>query len=433
MSQSINDSQLSVGQESGIIDARKPHFGPATREHYDTATWTMTLPGAYAREILENPDAPERKRGLHCPAFLKPSLAETRLPALVKILHAIPLARAALLNVNHTLPDYGVDAEWWDGVPINVRVLKAVNPEQEEHQTSSGELIYEMQRLMAFLDGTERAYGSADVLNQLAKATREWKADQSLGAVLEGWAAATLDANPENPLINTFSSEARRIDPDQTEPEIHPFSCLELSIPESSESGPLQMRTLYDVLDFALWGSLQEGSSEYAFLHKLGDVICVQITCQNKNHSAGLGIKVPAIWYLDRYLETSKRKVLDMLAAERSSRKEIFQVDHAKARIMGYKSSTRDEAYDASLLIAKARKHFANNHPSVDTTNGSLPESRNNRKDKVLDELQQLAKNVEQKLESGSYLGIAFYTADHVCNSPRNISQGSSGKVRRYI
>jgi len=434
MSQSMTGDSLSLGQQNGVIEASKPQFGPATREHYETAKWTMTLPGAHAREILENPDPPDRQRAPRGPAFLKPSLEDTRLPALITILHAIPLAREALLNLDHTIPDYGIDTEWWDGVNIDVRTLQVAYPEEEENQANSRKVIYEIQRLMAFLDQTERAYGSADGLMQLIKATRECKADQSLGTILEVWATANLDADPETPLAETLMSEARRIYSEHVDPEIHPCWCLELSVPEISDSGPLQCCTLYDVVDFALWGSLQEGSSEYAYLHKLGDVLCVQLTRQSKDQSGGLGIKVPAIWYLDRYLETSREQALDMLAAERVLRKEVERIDHAKARITNYKSSTGNQVYNALALIEQAAQYFASIGPAIETTKGTSQDSGKKRNDRALDELQKLAVNIEQKLKSTDLpcLSLLAPLINVHCSS-RDISHQSPRKFRRYI
>ena len=404
MSQSMTDSHLPVGQENGVIEPGKSQFGPATREYYDTAKWTMTLPGTRAREVLENPDAPDRKREPHTPAFLKASLTETRLPALITILHAIPLAREALLNLDDTLPDYGVDPEWWDGVPIDVSGLQKASLRQDEHQASTREPVYEMQRIMAFLDDTERAYGSGDGLVHSLKATSNWEADQSLGAILETWsAAAAPDHDSENPLTDAFKSEARQVDPSLV-PEIHPFSCLELSIPESSEPGYVPCRTLYDVLDFALWGSLQDDGSDYTFLHKLGSILCVQVTSQNRSQSSGLGIKIPATWYLDRYLESSQQRVLDMLTAQRLLRTEIAHLDRTKARITEYKDPVSDQVYKVPVLIDQALKYFAKTYTSADMAEEGLQGSRVNTAKKVSDDLQTLANNIDQKLIGTVYL-----------------------------
>lgn len=426
LSQSMTGGPLSIGQESGVIEARKPQFGPATRDNYETAKWMIALPSAHAREILENPEPSDRQREHRGPAFLKPSLEDTRLPALIKILHAIPLAREALLNLDHTIPDYGIDAEWWDGVSIDVRTLQVAYPEVEENKNNSYKVIYEIQRLMSFLDQTERAYGSADALMQLIKATKQCKNDHSLGNILDAWATATLDADPETPLAETLMSEARRIYSEHAEPEIHPCWCLELSIPENSESGPIQYRTLYDVVDFALWGSLQEGSSEYAYLHKLGDVLCVQLTRQIKDQSTGLGIKIPAIWYLDRYLETSREQALDMLAAERALRKEVERIDRAKARITKYKSPTGDQEYDALALIEQATQHFANKGLATETTAEISPDSGKDGNDSVLHELQKMAEQIAQKLKSTGPLGLLLLTPlINLHFSSRNLSHQS--------
>lgn len=396
MSQSMNGDPMLLGQENGVIDAQKPQFGPATREHYDTAKWTLTLPGAgaHAREIIENPDPPDRQRKPHSPALLKPSLEDTRLPALITILHAIPLAREALLNLDHTIPDYGIDAEWWDGVGIDVRTLQVAYPEQERIQASSGRLLYEVQRLMAFLDHTDRAYGSTDALMRLVKDTEEYKMNPSLGKIVEALATAALLTDSGDSLADPFVSEARRTYMDQTEPEIHLFWCLDVPIPDNS----LRCHTLYDVIDSALWASLQEDSSEYAFFHKLGDVLCVQLTPQNQEQSTGLGIKVPAVLYLDRYLETSRQQALEMLAAERCFRKEVERIDRAKARITSYQSSTDDQKYNALALITQATQHFANADPVDDATKVAISDNEQDRNHRMLDQLQRLAGNVEQKL-----------------------------------
>ena len=398
ISQSMGAGRLSADQENGIIDSSQPQFGPATREHYDTAKWTMTLPGAHAREVLENPDPPDRKRGSDAPAFLKTSLSEVRIPSLITILHAIPLAREALLSLEYTVPDYGIDPEWWDGVPITARTVPAAYSSLNKSQSSHQELLYELQRLMAFLDISERAYASADSLVHLVTATKDYKTDSSLSAVLEAWATAASEGDPENDLANTFRSTAWHVDPDIADPEVQTFSCLGLTIPDTSDPGSLPCRTLYDVLDYALWGSLREDSSEYAILYRLGHVISVEVTRQDKLDSGGLGIKIPATWYLDRYLESSREKVSEMLASKRLISREINQLDSKKAKIAEYKPTDSDQRYTASELIEKALKHFADSHINDGWSEEDSLKLISNINQEMVDNLQRVAEIVDQKL-----------------------------------
>lgn len=182
-------------------------FGPATRLHYETDKWAMTLPGSQAEEIHLNPEAVDRKRPDGSPAFLKPSPAGHRLPAVLKILHAIPMAREALLNRSCLLPDYGCDKTWWDGTAI--KRLRIVNVDMEDSQTSNDDIIYETQRLMAFLDDSTRAYGSTDALANNDTISRD--NSDKIDTFLKTWLTATAEAVPNTSVANTFETVGTRI------------------------------------------------------------------------------------------------------------------------------------------------------------------------------------------------------------------------------
>ena len=397
VSRSMNDSRGPSGQETGIIDGLEPHFGPATRGHYDTKNWAMTIPDSCVQEVLHNPDAVDRKRAVNSPAFLKPSLAGHQLPALVTILHAIPMAREALLNSNHVLPDYGFNAEWWDGVPTSIGSLAVIEPAKEDSESNFSNLIYEFQRLMAFLDETERAYGSSEVLSQL-QILIDRRDMSSLGDVLEHWAKATATADSNTPYLNIFQSEAMKVDL-ESEPEFRPFSCLDLQIPEPSDLVLFRPRTLYDLIDSALWSSVQDCTSEFAFLNKIGEIICIQITGKGKLDTSGSGIKIPSVLFLDRYLEESKRQIQDMLQAQRTLEKDVNQIDHLKAGLITVKSPTDDTAYSLSTLVARAIDYYDEKNVSPKE---SPRRSEADNKPRILKYLQDLATNIDEKLQSGS-------------------------------
>lgn len=423
----------SMGQENGVTETQKPQFGPATREHYDTAKWTMTLPGAVAREIIANPDPSERQREPHSPAFLKPSLEDTRLPALVTILHAIPLAREALLNLDNTLPDYGVNDEWWDGAPIDRRTLQVAGSDKEDERACYTELMYELQRLMAFLDGTERAYGSADALLQLFKATEEAKFDKSLGKVLEAWSTAVAGMDPDTAPANVFVSEASKVDNARdVKLEVRPFCTLDLHIPKALEPGTLQLRTLYDVLDFALWADLPDDASEYAFLSNISHVICIQLQPESREQGAGLGVRIPPTCYLDRYLGSSKEQVMRMLATRPSFKEEITRIDQAKARIMEYKPSNNDSAYNGLSLLKQAREHFAKLASGNEVKNEGQSIMTDDSNLKVLNDLERLSESVERKLQ-GTLYGYHDEQTQLSAFSSRDFSYNSDRGICRHI
>src|SRR5436305_263481 len=98
-------------QEIGVTNASGQHFRRATQEDYPVDQWALTR----TSEILSDPEPIDRKREGDAPAFLKPTVSEHYLAPLITILHAIPIAREALLETSILLPSYGQNDEWWNG------------------------------------------------------------------------------------------------------------------------------------------------------------------------------------------------------------------------------------------------------------------------------------------------------------------------------
>ena len=174
-------------------DSAKPHFGPANRATYNTADWAMTRIEPSSKDA--KPSA--RTRAPNAPAFLG-SIDHNYLNAILTVLHSIPAARNALLSFGgveaHT---YGNNPEWWKSKAIDpVGDLKRgpldagetwMNDKDEEvfypppsvdrdptdkrpvptlplGTNAARQFIEEVQRLMAFLDGTERSYAYTESL-----------------------------------------------------------------------------------------------------------------------------------------------------------------------------------------------------------------------------------------------------------------------------
>ena len=387
MSQSMTEGQI-AGQENGVIVGKDSKFGPATREHYDTQKWTMTLPRTFAQEIIANPDPPVRKRAPDDPAFLKPSLGGDRLPALIKILQSIPMGREALLCRSHTLPDYGYNGEWWDGVPIDIRKMKVVNGAQEDGIACPDEIIYETQRLVAFLDLTERAYGSAAALVHLPS-LQGHPGDLLPELYLGAWTAAALDANVDHPLATVFTTKSATVDSEDREVASHLHHFFDISLPET---GMEPARTLYDIMDGQFWGDDLEHNAEYHYLKEVGDILCIQLSCQ-KGTASGIDVKVPGILYLDRYFASSKERVEAMLAARRTVKQGIEVLDDATNRIMKYNPLASQQTFDAPSLIARVVEHF-------ETAGIRRDGSVSTEDARALDELKTLADSVSTKLAS---------------------------------
>ena len=351
MSQSMTENQ-GANQENGVVTGSAPHFGPANREHYDTQKWTMTHPRAYAQEILGNPEPPDRKREIGSPVFFKPSLANHRLPALIKILHSVPMGREALLCQGHLLTHYGYEEDWWDGVPVETRMTSDKRP-NERTSPDSDEIIHETQRLVAFLEETERAYGSVDALAQLS-VFKDVRQERMAGHYLEAWPAANHAVHADHPLASIF--EVSSITTDHRDQEVghHQHQIFEIEVPKG---GSEAARTLYDLMDGQFWGDILESSSEYHYLHDVGEIFCIQISTQ-QDTAAGTGIKVPSNLDLDRYFPSSKSRIQEFLNAKRAVREGIAAIDDARDRLLKYKPSSSDQTMDAPSLLAKTLEQF---------------------------------------------------------------------------
>ena len=340
MALSLTENQTLPGQETGVTDLNKPSFGPAQREYYDNEKWSMTLPGSHTQEILLNPEPHDRQRQAGSPAFLKPAPDAPRLSALIKILHEIPVAREALLNEEVLSPDYGYDSQWWDGEPI--KQLRVVNVDQGYQNAYNQDLINETQRLMAFLGKTERAYGSTEGITKLQG--RHPDRDR-ITLFFEDWQKATEDLCSEDSLQTIFESRGVRRDLDDGDDKYQTFSCL----PVPMSSGMVDSGfSLYHVLDEVIW---EETDGPEVFLKDVGNIVTFNVTCLS-GPGSGIGIDIPAVWYPDRYLESSIQQAKSYLDRKDDLVNQYEQLEATKEKLLKFRAT------DASSLIAKTLAHF---------------------------------------------------------------------------
>lgn len=326
LQRALEESRVTAGlppQESGITSTDKVHFGPATRTQYDEEKWGMVPVGkSFAEEILLDPEPAARKRDLNVPAFLKPSIDNSRLNALFTIYHEIPLLREVLLNRADVQQNYGFDSEWWTGKAIEVPYVSGSEPDEGQ------ELIYEMQRLMAFLDKTDRSYGSADALanaRAVKKMQRFASQRSALSTDLESvvWYAwrKVFDPRETGQVPKVFSVG---VDSEQQN-ETQEFAILDLPLPGKT-SGP---ETFYDIADEALWSSQEQTDTDIsnaAYLAHIGDVITFRL----KEEEPSNGVDIPAVWYPDRYLKSGRQAALEMRLQKTAINEEVDRISRLK-------------------------------------------------------------------------------------------------------
>lgn len=344
-------SETGPAQENGTIPADGLYFGPAKGEYHDTKNWIMTTSKSTAKEILLNPEPKDCRRKSHIPAFLRPSPSGLRLPGVIKILHAIPAAREALLSRNNIQDEYVYENEWWDGVPIESS--KVVHSDGNSYATDA-EVIHECQRLMAFLDKTERAYGSSEALSTLP-GIRDYQDDTAVKGVLATWSYAVSQSDPKAAPPTLFQSTGVRTSPQGVQ-DSEDILVLNFEInTQLVEPG----QTLYDAMDALMWPGWDGSDSDgEVFLHRVANVLIIHVG-RAENTAKGLDIKVPPVWYADRYLQSSQPRIRQMLAAKAALHSEIDDLNNRKRKASEFRSLGRQgKLLDINQLLQTARDHF---------------------------------------------------------------------------
>ncbi|KAI4260280.1 MAG: hypothetical protein LQ352_000402 [Teloschistes flavicans] len=395
----LSNNPMLPMQESGVTAPDKQYFGPVRSEYHDTKNWIMTTSKPTAKEILLNPEANFRRRLAEAPAFLRPSPARHRLPGLIKILHTVPAAREALLCRECLQTQYDHHNEWWDGVPI--QSAQIVHSE-EVHDKHSQDVIYECQRLMAFLDETKRAYGSSEALSTLP-GIRECNGDSVIREFLDTWCDAVMCHSRSAPMARIFQSRGIRTRGGDQDTE--DTTILDLSVDESSfESG----QTLYETMDSILWPNWDGSDPEHeVFLDKVADVFIVRIS-RRDDTAKSLDIKFPPVWYSDRYRKSSQPRIRQTLADRAAIKKEMDELDARKARVSALKSTIQPgKSVEINRLLHIAQQYFeksatyqgtpGNPVSSVGEDDGVPRMERYNR---IAEELKLLSERVARKLRT---------------------------------
>lgn len=309
-------------QESGVTNGNYTggaHFGPANRDAYEESNWAMVPTGTNATKAVPTEPAPSaRKRENGAPAFLvqKPdqwSTSATRLGGILTIYHEIPLVRNILLQTGTQAASYGHSPEWWKGdkiYPPHIQAkLQEGTPEWSEE--IKPDWREEVHRLMAFLDATERCYGSIDPLASFIGTGSVPAADtQFFDNLLQQTDPAILQ-----PLLHEASSLMTKTL--EVSESADKFAYLEFELTKNQWEGA---KTFYDVWDWLAWElalNWQEvnDNTRMTVIDNMGEVLTIKI--DGDNPKDGPTLEIPEIWYPERYLEARKeegRQIQEQLA-----------------------------------------------------------------------------------------------------------------------
>lgn len=399
-------------QETGVTStgaASQAQFGKATRDHYDEGAWAMTLFNETSQEVILSPDPEDRKKVGEEPAFIRPTTDNLYLGGFLTILHQIPLAREALLLRNKLLFDYGHDAQWWNGQTINLPKIVTVNDNSEDNDWE--DIVHETQRIMAFLDSTQRAFGSSDALAGLRQMHAvSSDSEEIVARFLEAWHASAIRADPDNPLATAFMSHAYKKSPfDYPEDGDEPVS-KELFVFEPVVE-QAHGQTLYDVLDSAIWSDHPGEPLDDVWLEHVGEILVMKL--DSYENAKSVDVKIPATFYPDRYLSSCQDVAREM-------RTKKLQVQQS---VMRYEQLIHHYTYPPDRVGSLTRKEL------LEKTAEAVPialktalegeaddmtiEEAKQRAERMPQQLRDLATKIEKKLEG--IFSLPYISDMHIC------------------
>jgi hypothetical protein len=395
-------------QESGVTSTNNAHFGRATRETYEESAWAVTVFNPTTREMVISPDPQDRRRIDGEPAFLRMSQEHQYLGGLLTILHSIPLAREALLLRPRVLREYGYDQQWWNGQSVNLPKAMSLEDTGADDRDWD-DILYESQRLMAFLDSTERAFGSPDALAGV-KSMFGYDSDGGISKFLESWQAAAVRTTPENQLAMIFTSHAFK----------RPFSELdapieqEFFILDSKGVEPDHGQTLYDVLDRTVWSDKPGEELDDVWLEHVAEVLTIKLETSDPSVKS-VDVKIPAVLYPDRYLASCRDISREFRSRRLEAYKEIYKLDNILRRLsvpeaLACKGTTSRETLEkaAEAAFLALPKNLANG-----VSDGALtPEAANAEGERLAKELRSISAKIESKIH-----GIDGFSL-HIWNLP---------------
>ncbi|CAK7271642.1 hypothetical protein SEPCBS57363_004728 [Sporothrix epigloea] len=352
-----NDFYTPIGPQ---LPTHVPYFCSASRGAYDPNQWAMVQ-----RTIeLQEPGASGRMRAEGSPAFLRGRQTghdSSILSALLTILHAIPLARNNFLKAGEQPASYGQDSEWWKGGRIQpagvleadrtMRLETVINNDSDDddiyeprsiYTESARELIDEIHRLMAFLDGTTRAYGTADRITE-SRMVQEGHGSDACQNFFEALRRLAIPGMQQTfySYVQLLASTNLSV-PTRRES----FAILEIKVDAvDGLSGQLcAPNNLYSAMDNLYWDHFHycpgqqrigwEGFS-MAVISRLAPVQILHLNASSIQSTLN-EFDIPAVLYLDRYLDENKKLIANVHLQLQKVYEALQRVDEVLFEIKSY-------------------------------------------------------------------------------------------------
>ncbi|WZH46137.1 uncharacterized protein QYS62_007207 [Fusarium acuminatum] len=338
--ESAQEAGITMPQhESGITGPSEPApvvFGPAKRETYNESNWAM-VPTGPSKESSPNEVLPsKRKRDPGAPVMLINSGVHGGhhcLGGLLTIMHEIPIARNILLGIGTPAATYGHSNDWWRGQEILsqevlAKMAQATTWDHGEHKSDSA-FDEEVHRLMAFLDSTERAYGSVSVLADLLAPPYSTGMEKQFYEMLGQKHSDSIQPLMQVAALAMFHG-------DDLEEDVK-FGLLEM---EHLRNDYRFIKTLYEALDHVIWSDtlgwdkIHEGS-KMAFFKEMGEVLVLNTTGDGPEDS----IEIPQEFYPEKYLTSRKDEARRIQRGWCQTKEEVARISSEKEQLYRLKET----------------------------------------------------------------------------------------------
>ena len=347
-------------QEGGVIqgDGTEKKFGPATKEHYEHSQWALVPRVSATGEIIPEVDVEQRKNVPGEPRLLKHLADGDYLANFLTICHAIAGAREAMLMRQAMELNYGVDGDWWRGHAISVpRIVhtedgRPLEPEADKYD----ELLAEVQRLMAFLDASDRSYATPGALMQVAALKDEspavTKSKTLLEHFIQQWiVAATNKSGAQGDMSGLFNTHtAARSSTEDTD---HLLFDLKADVAEGEKSD------LAELMDGMLWGAdTDDMDTVNGYVESPAEVLVMRL-CHANPAAAKLEVEVPAEFYMDKYLKDNVSVTMGVRQQVAKGKTRIRKMTEIEKKLTTWKHPKKNEQLDAKVLLKHTHGHFS--------------------------------------------------------------------------
>lgn len=326
-------------QESGVVGASNPYFGPATRDHYDPAQWALTKPGVTASEVYPDLEIPLRPRMTGEPVMIKPLADAAELPSIFTVLATIPMALEFLISAT---------------AKVNNGESETADPTEaaDSSPTAEANFVHQVQSLAAFLIHANRSYGDIEPLWQQLEALTAGAQLPSTYKSPVDWFLQELAKVTQSKLFE-ICGVMGLLDQEQDWMKLSTQS-YHLEVPEVKGD---EKATLYDAFDEAVWGSNKDGSSpEDLWFHEVPNVLVLRVE-QGDPRVESLNMDVPASFYMDRYMHQNVNAMREQRKKRTGYLDEIELLQYKIERISNYdvsnlpKLKNTEKAKDSRFVL----------------------------------------------------------------------------------